>query len=109
MFFQRDIFILSLDQSSNDDGNDDDDDEENVGGLFRISQKKKLNANDVEDYTLIDVNEENDPKKRHDWDLEEVCELIRDCFVTGKWEKEKDAEHLLAEDDAIGDDEDDGQ
>ena len=30
-----------------------------------------------------------------------MCDLIRDCFVTGKWEKEKDAANLLAEDDAM--------
>lgn len=33
-----------------------------------------------------------------------MYELIRDCFVTGKWEKEKDAANLLAEDDAMDDD-----
>lgn len=32
--------------------------------------------------------------------------MIRDCFVTGKWEKEKDAANLLAEDDAMDDDDD---
>ncbi len=32
-----------------------------------------------------------------------MCDLIRDCFVTGKWEKEKDAANLLAEDDLADD------
>ncbi len=34
----------------------------------------------------------------------QICNLIRDCFVTGKWEKGKDAANLLAEDDEIDDD-----
>ena len=83
---------------------DQDDDEEveddEMGGLFRVSQKKQIDENHAEDFTLLDLNK----GKEHDWELEEVCELIRDCFVTGKWEKERDAEHLLAEDDAMDDD-----
>ncbi|CAF4234077.1 unnamed protein product [Rotaria sp. Silwood2] len=69
-----------------------------VGGLFHISQRKKIHVNDQEDYTLINQNE------KHKWNFDEISNLIRDCFVTGKWEKEKDAENLLAEDDAIDDD-----
>jgi len=69
-----------------------------LGGLFHISQRKKINVNDQEDYTLLNQNE------KHNWDLDEICDLIRDCFVTGKWEKEKDAANLLAEDDDIDDD-----
>ena len=35
----------------------------------------------------------------HDWDDEEVRNLIRDCFVTGNWSEKEDAEKLLALDD----------
>ncbi|CAF4492477.1 unnamed protein product, partial [Rotaria magnacalcarata] len=83
--------------------NDSDDENVEVGGLFHVSQRKRINANDQEDYTLKTKNE------KHNWDLDEIYDLIRDCFVTGKWEKDKDAANLLAEDDAIGDDDDDDE
>ena len=35
----------------------------------------------------------------------QMKELIRDCFVTGKWKKSEDAEELLRLDDASDDDE----
>jgi hypothetical protein len=38
-----------------------------VGGLFRISQRKKINVNDQEDYTLM-INQ----NEKHNWDLDEV-------------------------------------
>ncbi|CAF1070682.1 unnamed protein product [Rotaria sp. Silwood1] len=69
-----------------------------VGGLFHISRQKKIHVNDQEDYTLIKQNE------KYNWNFDEISNLIRDCFVTGKWEKEKDAAKLLAEDDAMSDD-----
>ncbi|CAF0719294.1 unnamed protein product [Adineta ricciae] len=72
-----------------------------VGGLFRVSRRKKINVNDQEDYTL------NNQSEKRNWDLDDVCELIRDCFVTGKWEKDKDAAKLLAEDDEMNDDDED--
>ncbi|CAF1093072.1 unnamed protein product [Rotaria sordida] len=72
-----------------------------VGGLFHVSREKKIHLNDQEDYTLMNQNE------KHNWNLDEICNLIRDCFVTGKWEKDKDAANLLAEDDAFDDDDND--
>jgi len=86
------------------DKNDDDEEleDEEMGELFRLSKTKKVDENHFEDFTLVDLTEE----KKRNWEFEEVCELIRDCFVTGKWEKEKDAENLLAEDDALNDDDD---
>ncbi|CAF0894337.1 unnamed protein product [Adineta steineri] len=71
-----------------------------VGGLFSISKRKTINVNDQEDYTLMKQND------KHNWNIDNISELIRDCFVTGKWEKEKDAANLLAEDDEMDDDED---
>ncbi|CAF1346890.1 unnamed protein product [Rotaria magnacalcarata] len=90
-------------ENSDLEDNDSDDENVEVGGLFHVSQRKRINANDQEDYTLKTKNE------KHNWDLDEIYDLIRDCFVTGKWEKDKDAANLLAEDDAIGDDDDDDE
>ncbi len=37
-----------------------------VGGLFHVSQRKKINVNDQEDYTLVPQNE------KKNWNLDEV-------------------------------------
>ena len=83
----------------------DDEDVDEVGGLFHVAQRKKVDPNEQEDYTW----QRSD--RQQNWDLEEISSLIRDCFVTGKWEKGKDAAQLLAEDDEIDDDDadDDGE
>ncbi|XP_074011057.1 ribosome biogenesis protein BMS1 homolog [Numenius arquata] len=68
-----------------------------LGGLFRVSRpdkasKQKANALDCSKFLI---------EKPQDWDLEEVMSSIRDCFVTGKWEDDKDAAKLLEEDDEL--------
>jgi hypothetical protein len=39
-----------------------------MGGLFKVSQRKKININDQEDYT---INKQN---SKHNWELDEVWE-----------------------------------
>ncbi|PKK28288.1 BMS1 ribosome biogenesis factor [Columba livia] len=78
------------DQESEDAGDE-------VGGLFRVSRpdkasKQKANALDCSKFLI---------EKPQDWDLEEVMSSIRDCFVTGKWEDDKDAAKLLQEDEEL--------
>ncbi|KAM6306204.1 ribosome biogenesis protein BMS1 homolog isoform 2-T2 [Aegotheles albertisi] len=73
-----------------------------LGGLFHVSRpdkasKQKANALDCSKFLI---------EKPQDWDLEEVMSSIRDCFVTGKWEDDKDAAKLLEEDELYGDFED---
>ncbi|XP_075279079.1 ribosome biogenesis protein BMS1 homolog [Opisthocomus hoazin] len=68
-----------------------------LGGLFRVSRpdkasKQKANALDCSKFLI---------EKLQDWDLEEVMSSIRDCFVTGKWEDDKDAAKLLEEDEEL--------
>ncbi|XP_012889212.1 PREDICTED: ribosome biogenesis protein BMS1 homolog isoform X1 [Dipodomys ordii] len=70
---------------------------EELGGLFRISQpdrgcKHKADSLDCSKFLV---------EAPHDWDLEEVMNSIRDCFVTGKWEDDKDAAKILAEDEEL--------
>lgn len=70
---------------------------EELGGLFRVSQpdrgcKHKADSLDCSRFPV---------EAPHDWDLEEVMNSIRDCFVTGKWEEDKDAAKLLAEDEEL--------
>ncbi|NXL34949.1 BMS1 protein, partial [Glaucidium brasilianum] len=68
-----------------------------LGGLFRVSRpdkasKQKANALDCSKFLV---------EKLQDWNLEEVMNSIRDCFVTGKWEDDKDAAKLLEEDEEL--------
>ncbi|XP_076980612.1 ribosome biogenesis protein BMS1 homolog [Tamandua tetradactyla] len=76
---------------------DDCDTREELGGLFRITQpdrecKHKADSLDCSRFLV---------EAPHDWDLEEVMNSIRDCFVTGKWEEDKDAAKILAEDEEL--------
>ncbi|XP_060080432.1 ribosome biogenesis protein BMS1 homolog [Ylistrum balloti] len=79
--------------------NDDDDDE--LGGLFKVLKRKQekktderlsINKTDCSRFFIQTVQ---------DWDLEEVRELIKDCFVTGKWDKSEDAAARLEQDDEL--------
>ncbi|XP_064418596.1 ribosome biogenesis protein BMS1 homolog [Latimeria chalumnae] len=77
-----------------------DDDEEGgleLGGLFRVSRpnkesKCKASALDCSKFPVESLQ---------DWNLEEVRNSIQDCFVTGKWEDDKDASKLLEEDEEL--------
>ncbi|KAM6163755.1 ribosome biogenesis protein BMS1 homolog [Rhynchocyon petersi] len=76
-----------------DDGNP----REELGGLFIVSQperecKQKADSLDCSKFLV---------EAPHNWDLEEVMNSIRDCFVTGKWEEDKDAAKILAEDEEL--------
>uniref|UniRef100_A0A673LK33 BMS1 ribosome biogenesis factor n=1 Tax=Sinocyclocheilus rhinocerous TaxID=307959 RepID=A0A673LK33_9TELE len=76
---------------------EDSNDEEELGGLFKVSRpekSKKVRA-DAMDCSRFQ------PDNSRDWDQEEVRSSIRDCFVTGKWEEDKDAATLLKEDDEL--------
>uniref|UniRef100_A0A3Q2NU08 BMS1 ribosome biogenesis factor n=1 Tax=Fundulus heteroclitus TaxID=8078 RepID=A0A3Q2NU08_FUNHE len=71
--------------------------EEELGGLFRVSrpqQSKKVQAN------TLDCSRFH-PDTFHNWDVEEMLDSIRDCFVTGKWEEGHDAATLLKQDEEL--------
>ncbi|XP_077115502.1 ribosome biogenesis protein BMS1 homolog isoform X1 [Ranitomeya variabilis] len=81
-------------------GNVEDEDDENVeelGGLFHVSRpdKESKRASNAVDCSKFMV------ENPQDWDDDEVMDCIRDCFVTGNWEAEKDAEKLLHEDEEL--------
>ncbi|KAM4715024.1 LOW QUALITY PROTEIN: ribosome biogenesis protein BMS1 homolog [Anableps anableps] len=71
--------------------------EEELGGLFRVSRpqkNKKVQAN------ALDCSRFH-PDASHDWDVREMLDSIRDCFVTGKWEEGQDAATLLKQDEEL--------
>jgi hypothetical protein len=61
------IFLDSGDKNISSEENNFDDNNEEMGGLFRLSQRKKININDQEDYTLNQQNE------KPNWNFDEVC------------------------------------
>lgn len=68
-----------------------------LGGLFHVSRpdkeyRRKANALDCSKFPVESLQ---------DWDMEEVMNSVRDCFVTGKWEADKDAAKLLEEDEEL--------
>ncbi|XP_037759984.1 ribosome biogenesis protein BMS1 homolog isoform X2 [Chelonia mydas] len=79
------------------DADEADDADEELGGLFHVSRpdkesKQKANALDCSKFPV---------ETPQDWDLDEVMNSIQDCFVTGKWEADKDAAKLLEEDEEL--------
>ncbi|XP_072851145.2 ribosome biogenesis protein BMS1 homolog [Pogona vitticeps] len=71
--------------------------EDELGGLFHVSRpdkesKRKADALDCSKFHV---------EAPQDWDLDEVMNSIRDCFVTGNWEADKDAAKLLKEDEEL--------
>ncbi|XP_060710010.1 ribosome biogenesis protein BMS1 homolog [Hemiscyllium ocellatum] len=81
----------------NEKDEEDQEGDDTLGGIFHVSRpdKESKKKNNSLDSSVFHV------KNPHDWDLAEVMNSIRDCFVTGKWETEKDASTLLDEDDSV--------
>uniref|UniRef100_A0A8C6P7R5 BMS1 ribosome biogenesis factor n=1 Tax=Nothobranchius furzeri TaxID=105023 RepID=A0A8C6P7R5_NOTFU len=76
---------------------DSDEEDEELGGLFRVSRphkSKRLQTNSVDCSRFP-------PDSSLNWNLEEILDSIRDCFVTGKWEEGQDAATLLKQDDEL--------
>ncbi|CAG2207768.1 BMS1 [Mytilus edulis] len=79
--------------------------DDELGGLFKVLKQKSeqsdrvaINSTDCSKFSV---------QKGKEWDIEEVRELIKDCFVTGEWEKSEDAaKQLQQDDDLYGDFED---
>lgn len=67
------------------------DDEPNSNDVFNINDNLyRLTLNGL-DSTKFDL------KRNRNWDDEEVLDSIKDCFVTGKWTEDENAEVLLRE------------
>ncbi|KAM8710652.1 hypothetical protein ACLKA7_017301 [Drosophila subpalustris] len=77
------------------------DSDEELGGLFRVAAKKQSDLQ--KDKDTRDKEErcffEYQGDTCRDWLSETNRELIKNCFVTGKWKASEDAENLLKLDD----------
>ncbi|GIY76831.1 hypothetical protein CDAR_178251 [Caerostris darwini] len=101
-FYERQKKSVSLQrlvygQSQKIQESDDSDSENEIGGLFRIAKHEKEKKNSMSD-NAFDCSIFEIAVQR-DWTNEDELLMIKDCFVTGKWADDEDAEHLLNEDD----------
>lgn len=70
-----------------------------AGGLLKAVRKRFEDTTNM-NYTLNSIECTKFPKDVvQDWNNYRVLDSIRDCFVTGKWEADEDAENLLKEED----------
>ncbi|PRD24562.1 UNVERIFIED_CONTAM: Ribosome biogenesis protein BMS1 [Trichonephila clavipes] len=85
---------------------DDSDSEDEIGGLFRLAKHEKEKKSMLSDNGL-DCSVFKTLVQR-DWTHDDQLQMIKDCFVTGKWDENEDAEHLLRgdEEELYGDFED---
>lgn len=79
----------------------DDDDEDAIGGMFKVVSNKQVDIH--KEKATRDQDEccffEQYGAEHRDWLLDDNKELIKNCFVTGKWRASEDAEELLRLDD----------
>lgn len=88
---------LNQDESGNDNA---------IGGLFKVAANKQHDLHtDKENRDAVEscLFEEYGAETRN-WTAEQNVNLIKDCFVTGKWRQSEDAQELLRLDDLSDDD-----
>lgn len=79
-------------------GNDSDENKD-VGGLFKVVRRKQQHQQEERDLMNGVDCAQFAVKLVRDWTDCKVQEVIRDCFVTGKWKESEDAAELLKLDD----------
>ncbi|EDV52006.1 ribosome biogenesis protein BMS1 homolog [Drosophila erecta] len=93
--------VYNQSEHSRQEAEGEDDSEEELGGLFRVAAKKQ--SQQQSDKDIRDKDErcffEYQGDATRDWLAEDNKELIKNCFVTGKWKASEDAENLLKMDD----------
>ncbi|KAH8268743.1 hypothetical protein KR018_000570 [Drosophila ironensis] len=93
--------VYTQSERSKQEAGEEEDSEEELGGLFRVAAKKQ--SQQQKDKDIKDKDErcffEYHGDTTRDWLSEENKELIKNCFVTGKWKASEDAENLLKMDD----------
>ncbi|XP_022213666.2 ribosome biogenesis protein BMS1 homolog [Drosophila obscura] len=93
--------VYNQSERSREEQEDANDSDEELGGLFRVAAKKQ--SEQLKDKDIRDKDErcffEYQGDATRDWLSEENKQLIKNCFVTGKWKASEDAENLLKMDD----------
>ena len=97
LFFLYILSLLQIDHAVEEGSSDEEDDSNLVAGIFQTRKNKLRKAKNAL-YHSRDCSKVGIEKDAIDVALEEIKELIKDCFVTGKWAEGEDAEALLKED-----------
>lgn len=87
---------------------DNNSEEDTIGGLFKkTSQRQRLLKNEKDSMNLMETSlrESWNTTNYRDWLAPENSIFIKNCFVTGKWKDDEDAEELLQLDDLDDNDE----
>ncbi|XP_055948782.1 ribosome biogenesis protein BMS1 homolog [Argiope bruennichi] len=103
-FYERQKQTVSLQrlvygQRQTTQGSDESDSEDEIGGLFRLAKHEK-EKKDLQSDNAVDCSAFITTVQRN-WEDENELQMIKDCFVTGKWDENEDAEHLLNDDDEL--------
>ncbi|KAI0987376.1 hypothetical protein GJ496_001684 [Pomphorhynchus laevis] len=72
--------------------------DESYGGLFALATDRPANEFDHNDICFDRFSDDNDIC---DLPVKKIIDKIRDCFVTGRWSKTTDAQHLLDNDEDV--------
>ena len=85
---------------SNTQNQDQEKEEPENDGFFKIKKTNSKTNSFKTDNSKYELNLKSKNQIETD-KLSDVFEAIKDCFVTGKWEKNKDAANLLADDEDV--------
>lgn len=98
------VYGIQVAEGDNSEDEEDKNEDKELGGLFKITKEKnemKNADNDLrKDNNGLDCSRFPMNSVR-DWTDKEFAECIMDCFVTGNWEAEKDAQTLLDQDEEL--------
>ena len=95
------ILIQFLEVTVDASSSDEEDEEDLVAGIFQ-SRKNKLAKKKNALFHSRDCSKAEVEKDQIDVALDEIKQLIKDCFVTGKWNASEDAQKLLDDDEMEG-------
>lgn len=101
IFFQFQLFLFQRKRNEQNERDDESDSEEEIGGLFKVAANKQrdLHANKENQDAIESCFFEEYGADTRDWNADENKNLIKNCFVTGKWRASEDAQELLRLDD----------
>ncbi|XP_056633768.1 ribosome biogenesis protein BMS1 homolog [Diorhabda sublineata] len=96
------VYDFQEEEEDSNNKNDEIDDEEELGGLFRKVSKNQHNLKQSKDVMNLTESSLTLPwnVNMKDWTHPDNKELIKNCFITGKWKDSEDARELLKLDEA---------
>jgi len=89
--------LIQLGVAVENDASSSEEEEDLVAGIFQ-TRKNKLSKKKNALHHSRDCSKDVVEKDAFDVAIDEIKELIKDCFVTGKWAESENAERLLEED-----------